>query len=168
MGTNKALLDINRELLWRRQLSVLRALEPDELFIAGPMSDDDSIPIPDAQPDSGPLAGVVSGLRRCSAPLLLVLAVDLPRMTSKYLRELLETSGEQGAVPRDQPLVAVYLRGALSLAERFLADNEYSMRNFARACIAQQLATEVEIAPEDEGLFLNLNTPEDLLLVTNA
>jgi molybdopterin-guanine dinucleotide biosynthesis protein A len=168
MHTDKAFLEIDGEPLWRRQVHLLQALEPHELFVAG-QPREGCIAIPDAQPDIGPLGGLVSGLRSCSTPLLLVLAIDLPRMTSDYLRRLIARSSEtSGAVPRGQPVSAVYPRRALSIAECCLTNGEHSMQNFAARCLSEGLVRQEEIVPADEHLFLNLNTPEDLLALTNA
>ncbi|MDQ6624694.1 MAG: molybdenum cofactor guanylyltransferase [Verrucomicrobiota bacterium] len=162
MQRDKTLLEIDGEPLWQRQLHLLQSLGPDELLVTGPPRDG-GIAIQDAQPESGPLAGVVSGLRACSAPLLLVLAVDLPRMTSDYLRQLISKCSEScGLVPEAQPVCAVYPKRALALAERGLAEGDYSMQLFAERCVGEGLVRQEIIAPDDEPLFLNLNTPEDV------
>ncbi|MDQ3118778.1 MAG: molybdenum cofactor guanylyltransferase [Verrucomicrobiota bacterium] len=170
MGTDKAFVEVEGEPLWQRQLRMLQELHPHELFISAPARDEWSdqgyVIIPDAQKNSGPLAGVVSALRRSSTPLLLALAVDLPCMTSDYLRHLLTfCSATRGLVPRDEPLVAVYPKSATAFAESCLASGRYAMRNFAAGCVADGLAVETEIAPADERLFLNMNTLEDLASV---
>ena len=63
----------------------------------------------------GPLAALDAGLRRTTAPLLLVLSADLPFVTRATVRALLAAAGEAGAEGalvhaggRDQPLLAVY------------------------------------------------------------
>jgi molybdopterin-guanine dinucleotide biosynthesis protein A len=163
MGTDKAVLELGGRPLWKRQVELLQALEPRELLIAGPPRDGCTA-ISDAQSDGGPLAGVLSGLRACSAPLLLVLAVDLPEMTSEYLRGLITGCSETcGLVPEGQPVAAVYPKTAAALAARCLADREHSMQRFARRCLAEGLVRQVAVAPDEEYLFVNLNTPEDLL-----
>ena len=162
MRTDKAALEIAGEPLWQRQVHLLLSLEPAELFVAGPAREG-CITIPDAQPESGPLAGLVSGLRDCSAPLLFVLAVDLPRMTSRYLRQLIARSSKTcGVVPEQQPVCAIYPKRALALAEQCLLGGEYSMQRFAARCLKEGLVKEETIARTDEALFFNLNTPEDL------
>ena len=177
MGEDKALIEIDGVPLWERQLRVLRELTPRELFIAGPARDEwhhaGCIIIADAQPNAGPLAGLVAALRHCTAPLLLALAVDLPRMTADYLREMMAVCSEtSGILPRGrgnfEPMAAVYPLTALPLAESCLASGNYSMQRFAARCLSQGLASPRQIAPDDEPLFLNMNTPQDLLAVTNA
>ena len=154
MGTDKAFLMIDGEPLWRRQVRMLEELQPQELFLAGPQRPEwsDYTVITDERPHAGPVPVVASALRLCATPLLLVLAVDLPRMTADYLRTLLD-----GAVPRGQPLCAVYPREAAPLA-----DNCESMQQFASRCAAAGLVRLLDVSPADEHLFFNLNTPADL------
>ncbi len=169
MGRDKALLEINGQTLWNRQLSILEELEPREIFIAGPPRDEwrTHILITDAQSGTGPLGGLVSALRRSSTSHLLVLAIDLPKMTGSYLRALLDVcSPDTGVVPRAdrfEPLAAIYPKGSLPVAEDFLQSDDYSLQKFAARCVARGLIRLLKIEPHDESLFANLNTPDDLL-----
>jgi molybdopterin-guanine dinucleotide biosynthesis protein A len=171
MGRDKAFLKIGGVPLWQRQLRILRQLEPDELLLAGPrrtewMSACDAI-VADACADAGPLAGLVASLRRCRTPSLLALAIDLPQMTADYLRRLIDACAVgTGVVPtrgdRLEPLAAVYPLASLGLAEEQLLTESYSLQEFGRRCLAQGLLLSRPIAPNEESLFLNLNTPADL------
>src|SRR2546428_9892635 len=82
MGRDKAGIVLDGIPLWQRQFEILRELRPHEIFISGPPRKEWSglEVVADETPDAGPLAGLVASLRRCRSPLLLVLAVDLPRM----------------------------------------------------------------------------------------
>src|ERR1700761_8110428 len=97
MGRDKALLPVSgsKLLLWQRQLAVLEELQPEMLLWSGSprpgMPNNVSI-IPDAVNDSGPLAGVAACLAPTQPDLLIVLAIDLPAMTSPFLRRLLAES----------------------------------------------------------------------------
>ncbi|MCA1658570.1 MAG: molybdenum cofactor guanylyltransferase [Verrucomicrobiaceae bacterium] len=171
MGENKVFINIDGVPLWRRQIQILQQLQPVEIFVAGPAHQEwiheDIIIIPDAQPNAGPLAAVVSALRRCSAPLLLALAVDLPRMTGDYLAELLAfCTPDRGIVPRGQPLAAVYPAGARALAESCLRSSDRSMQQFAMRCVTRGLVRLKEISLSENALFANMNTPEDVELVS--
>lgn len=172
MGADKASLCIGGTPLWERQLRLLEALQPHQLFIAGPARrewlDAGCVTISDAQTNAGPLAGLVAGLRRSSSSLLLAVAVDLPQMTADYLRELLDRcSVERGVIPhrldRFEPLAAFYPASALGLAESCLDSGSYSLQRFAMRCASAGLVATEPIGPADEALFLNLNTPGDLL-----
>jgi molybdenum cofactor guanylyltransferase len=165
MGHDKALLEMGGEPLWRWQLQTLRKLDPEQLMISGPPRDGCET-VADEFENAGPLAGVAAALMRCSAPRLVVLAVDLPQMTAEFLRSLLEFDETAGVVPLGpefyEPLAAVYSRGCASLAEEALRRGDLSMQNFVHAAAARQLVVSRPIAPDEVVLFRNVNTPSDL------
>ncbi len=166
MGRDKALLQIGGEPLYRRQLQTLRRLGPERLMISGPPRDEVAA-VADEFEGAGPLAGIAATLRKCASPLLVVLAVDLPEMTTEFLKSLLDHSREgQGVVPRGpeffEPLAAVYPTSCARLADAALRRGEFSMQNFVREAQAQKLVVPRTIAPLETPLFANLNTPADL------
>ena len=174
MGRDKALLPLpDGRLLWQRQLEVLRELDPSELFISGPSRDafPAEIPLlPDAAPSLGPLAGIAAALGIMQSERLVVLAVDLPRMTAAYLRGLLPEEGAavpgRGVVPELrggflEPLAATYPKTALAAAQDGLRRADRSLQAFARRLIdAGQVVTR-PITAGETGLFVNWNEPED-------
>jgi molybdopterin-guanine dinucleotide biosynthesis protein A len=167
MGRDKALIEIEGEPLWRRQLETLGRLSPNELFLAGPGRDSAVESIADEVAGAGPLAGVAAALRRSSSPLVLVLALDLPMMTTAFLRSLLHLcSGERGVVPqraeRYEPLAAVYPKRSARLAAAALRSSDFSMQNFVRAALEHDLLLVRKISDDETSLFANLNTPADL------
>ncbi|GDX08948.1 molybdenum cofactor guanylyltransferase [Verrucomicrobiota bacterium] len=105
MGRDKSALPVNGEPLWQRQLAVLRATEPAELFISGksdgPYAGCGVEILPDEFSGCGPLGGIATALRRCKSDRLLVLAVDMPAMTAAFLRSLVEDSQRtaKGIIP---------------------------------------------------------------------
>jgi molybdopterin-guanine dinucleotide biosynthesis protein A len=172
MGRDKALLRLpDGQPLWRCQLSALEALAPAELFISG--FERAEFPrhvrrLDDAVSGLGPLAGLTAALRAMRSPLLVVLAVDLPAMTADYLRGLLALSRTGcGAVPRHgdfyEPLAAVYPAECLPLVEERLHGADRSMQGWIRAALAAGLVRTVEVGEADAPLFLNWNSPDDLL-----
>lgn len=173
MGRDKAFIELDGVPLWRRQLRILEELDPPEIFLAGPSRAEwNSVGctiIPDAQEESGPLGGLLAGLRRCSTSRLLALAVDLPNMQGAYLRKLLERCAPgKGVVPvtgRFEPLVAIYPISSLGIAEQLLSNGRYSLQDFARHCVADGLIIEQPVSPAEAALFLNMNTPADLIEV---
>lgn len=166
MGRDKARLEIDGEPLWRRQLATLRALGPEQLLVSGPPRGEGET-VADARDGDGPLGGVAAALLRCTAPLLVVLAVDLPEMTAAFLRLLLAQSREEsGVVPRGpeffEPLAAVYPKEAAVIANGQLRGGDFSMQSFVAAALREGLVTERKLHPAELALFVNLNTPADL------
>lgn len=167
MGRDKALLPLpGGGLLWQRQLGMLRSLGPAELFISGPARagfPGDVRLLADDQPGLGPLSGIAAALAAMRAPLLLVLAVDLPTMEADFLRGLL-TCSEPGAgtVPLGEfyePLAAVYPRECLKIARERLQDGRLALQGFVRS--AGSLLRPRPIAPGERALFVNWNEPGD-------
>lgn len=166
MGRDKAFLAFEGQPLWRRQLETLRKLAPVQLMVSGPPRAEwgECEIVADEIAEAGPLAGVAAALQRCTAPLLVVLAVDLPRMTADYLRSL--CGDERGAVPCAsegfEPLAAVYPATCAALALRALRGGDFSMQNFVRHAIDKELLAARKISAAESLLFANLNTPSDL------
>lgn len=177
MGTDKAALVVSGERLWQRQWSKLEEIGATERFVSGrsdgPWSAAGIKAVLDRVPDAGPLAGLVSALHRARHPWLLVLAVDLPDVSSDLLRQLVHRAiiSGTGQVPALgdwlQPLAAVYPITTLPLAEECLAGPDRSMRNFFRRAHQLGFAAAYPISPADQLLFHNLNTPGDLAIRTH-
>jgi molybdenum cofactor guanylyltransferase len=172
MGCDKAWLEIDGSPLIKRQLELVRNLGGTEVFISGrPGADYSSLGcrvLEDTFPDAGPLAGIERGLAVTNSLLLLVLAVDLPRMEVRFLRELGAACGEgQGAVPdvcgHLEPLAACYPKTAHPLAMRQLQGGRNAVHEFATACETAGLLKRYPVAPADFRLFLNWNTPGDFV-----
>ena len=178
MGCDKSALLVNGEPLWQRQLAVLRATNPAELFISGksdgPYADCGVEILADEIPDCGPLGGIGTALRRCTGDMLLVLAVDMPAMTSEFLRKLLEESQRtaKGIIPSVaadgrrrasvEPLAAVYPRTALAIADECLRTGERKLEAFIRKLEARHLVSTHTVAENEAALFVNWNAPHDI------
>ena len=177
MGRDKSMLPVNGQLLWQRQVAILRATEPVELFISGKMDGPYAgcgIEIlSDEFPDGGPLAGIASALRRCASEYLLVLAVDMPAMTGDFLLTLIEESQRMtaGVIPAEgmkdgsrhlEPLAAIYPRAASRFADECLCAGERKMEAFIRILETRGLVRIRPFEQRERSLFMNWNTPEDV------
>jgi molybdopterin-guanine dinucleotide biosynthesis protein A len=173
MGRDKAWLPLEGQPLLARQMAAVRELDPVELFISGRTDTDyHSLGCPvltDEFSDVGPLAGIAAGLAAASAPLVLVLAVDMPDMTSAALRRLLERcAAGVGVVPRVnrrvEPLAAFYPKAATLLAVDLLKRQLRAVRTFAEQCSHAGLVTLHDVEATDWKCFANWNSPADLPL----
>jgi molybdopterin-guanine dinucleotide biosynthesis protein A len=125
---------VEGETLLRRQLRLLLEAGASEILISVnpecPESPPENLParvVPDRIRDSGPLAGMEALLRASQSPWVLIVAVDLPRLTVRFLQELLhQRTPTTGVLPvfggRLEPLCAVYPRQAADLATKFLEE----------------------------------------------
>ena len=89
MGKDKATLLFRRRPLWQIQFDLLRTLQPEEIFVSAridpPWRPAGVQFVSDKPPSRGPLSGLSATLARISTDHLLVLAIDMPLMTEKYL-----------------------------------------------------------------------------------
>jgi molybdopterin-guanine dinucleotide biosynthesis protein A len=171
MGQDKAFLLCAGSRLLDRQLATLRALHPRELLVSGRDGTNYAVPgvkiVCDIEPDHGPLGGIAALLAATPLPHLLVLAVDMPQMTTEFLASLVSriTPG-RGVVPRApsgwEPLAAVYPREILPRVQAHLAAGKLSFCRLAEEACAAGEITPGEIAPALDNLFANWNRPEDI------
>lgn len=172
MGVDKAGLIVDGQPLWRLQLDKLRALEAGEIFISGraegPYADAGIEVVPDTAPGLGPLGGIAAMLRLAAAPLVIVLAVDLPAVSVAFLAGLVARAAQSrlGVVPQGdrwfEPLAAVYPQAAAPLAEECLCGVDRSMQHFVRRLVAAGLASALPLTAAQLAEFRNVNAPGDL------
>ena len=169
MGTDKSQLRLEQQTFTQRIAETLLQLT-DSVFIVGRDSDESSLrSVADVYPKWGALGGIHAALAACPREWAIVVACDLPFVTSELFSYLAEQRMDHDAIVpiqedgRPQPLAALYrvdpcLRQATDLIEagrrrpldlleavktRWVAFDE--LRNFARA----------------HSFFVNINTPED-------
>jgi molybdopterin-guanine dinucleotide biosynthesis protein A len=172
MGSDKATLTVAGEPLWARQIALLQELRPEAIWISArtPPSwlPSNARVVLDVPPSRGPLSGIAAGLARLQSSHLLVVAVDLPRMTGRHLRKLLKMAEPGcGVIPSNQdqlePLAAVYPKEAAGLAQSALALEDLSLQGFSTKLLQQHLLRKYPLNSKELPLYFNANTPEDLL-----
>lgn len=170
MGKDKATLLLDGEPLWARQLRILRELQPEHVWLSArsqPVWAPADVPVVlDAAPDVGPLGGLAAALNQLCTTHLLVLAVDLPRMTAAHLQVLWRGSQPgQGVIPQGaeqlEPLVAVYPQEAAALAREHLRGPDRSVQALARILLRQNRLQTYHLQPEERMFYHNANTPEE-------
>lgn len=167
MGADKALLIQGGVPLVVRAARLLAPICDRVLVASGPRPLGRGLEeIPDALPGVGPLGGLLAGLERASAPLVAVLAVDLPAADPAVLVRLAAAwDGEAAVVPvvqgRPQPLHAVWATEAAGQLRAYL---ERGGRRVQEAVteLGARLADEAVWGPADPGFARNLNRPGDL------
>lgn len=174
MGRDKAFLTFppgSGETLIARQAALLRSVGIVELIISGRPNVDYSVPtariVTDTVDNAGPLAGLAAILAASRQPWVLVVAVDLPFLTSAYLeRMLLAGAGHTGVVPHGphgyEPLVALYPRTLLAAADTALANRQLSLQALIQAGVATSELKSLGISAADIPLFANWNNPADV------
>jgi molybdopterin-guanine dinucleotide biosynthesis protein A len=138
--------------------------------------------VTDLHPDCGPLGGMEAALASSTSEWNAVVPVDVPLLPAVFLRYLLERAEVTGALAtiptfggRAHPLCAVYHRNLLPAITRALAAGDYKvMRAIENSAGMDLFSVEAVAATRDDWplkpllhlWFQNLNTPEDLALVS--
>jgi molybdenum cofactor guanylyltransferase len=171
MGVDKATIAIAGKPLWQRQLALLSAMRPNAVWISARNSPEWRPPgievVTDTPPSHGPLSGVAAGLHRLQTSHLLVLAIDLPQMTTEHLLKLWSLARPgSGVIPLHsdylEPLCAIYPAEALAAAEETLNSGNASLQTFAQKLLHRSQAQVYDLPTKEWPLYLNMNTPGDL------
>jgi molybdopterin-guanine dinucleotide biosynthesis protein A len=171
MGRDKAWVEFAGKPLIQLAVEKVRALGVEEVFISGRAGEDyGALKCPvlfDLEPGFGPIGGIERGLEACSAPHLLVLAVDLPQMSGALLGRMREECDRlTGVVPKLrgelEPLAAIYPKRCHAFAFAAIARAQYSARDFAAACLRERAVKVRAVERAEASCFLNANRPADL------
>lgn len=165
MGTDKALLPFRGRTLVEHIAAAVRDAAGSVTIIGDPQRYGrlGMRVLPDERPGFGPLGGVVTALATGSAEWSLVVACDVPDVTSAFLIELLDaaqsSSGHECLVPRSpaglEPLCAAWHISALPKLRCALEAGHLKMKEVV-------LKLETRICPvADARLFRNMNTAGD-------
>jgi len=114
---------------------------------------------------SGPLAGVATALRRIDTPWLMVIPVDVPRLPADLASRLACSVAQSGAriayaaSAGPHPLCMLLHHDLWHNLFEFLQSGGRQVQRWQKLNHAQEV-----LFPDDEHVFFNINTPEDLCL----
>ncbi len=173
MGRDKAMLSVDGQPLVQHVVGVLREVV-DEVLLVGTGAERygwlDARIVDDLIPGAGPLGGIHTALSSASRSRCLVVACDMPFLNLGLLRYMLqEAVGWDVVVPRSrgrlEPLHSAYARSCLRPIERMLENGELCPLDlFPRVSVRYLETQEVERLDPRRLSFVNLNTPDDLVL----
>ena len=118
-----------------------------------------------------PLIGFVQGLRQVRTEWILLLACDLPNLSSFQVKQWVQNlatvlPSEVALLPRSingwEPLCGFYRRGTLPSLEAYIDSDGKSFQSWLK----QQSIKELKIS--DRASIFNCNTPEDWQLVQQS
>lgn len=160
MGRDKALLDWQGRPLIDHMLGLLRAAGASRIVVSGDRPAHGGIP--DAWPGRGPVGGLASVLGDCGDGRVVVVPVDLPRLSASRIASLVAAlSDHRAAYYAGHPLPCAFVSDAASraLARELVAaaPGGPSMRAWLQACgaIALEAGEAADLRP--------CNTPADFL-----
>lgn len=172
MGSNKAHLAFGERTGVQRIAAALSSLT-DLVRVVGSSdggTDSGFANVPDLLERWGALGGIHSALAACQRTWAIIVACDLPLVTTDLFIRLWEVNSKMfdAVVPiqpdgRPQPLCALYrLETIKDQTTRLIAEGEHMPRALLAQVRTRWVAfSELAGLPGSEHFFLNVNTPED-------
>ncbi|MDE2904739.1 MAG: molybdenum cofactor guanylyltransferase [Acidobacteriota bacterium] len=169
-GRPKLLLPLGDRRIVDRLLAALRPVVDQVFIVANNRATYGGLGVPvhpDVLDGAGPLGGVHAALRGSRSPRTLVVAGDMPFLSTAFLDRLWRADrAAEVTIPRTddgyQPLCACYRATCASLIERRVAAGKLRTSAAVEALQRHEIGADV-IAPFDPDgtLFFNVNTPAD-------
>jgi molybdopterin-guanine dinucleotide biosynthesis protein A len=162
MGTDKALLPYQGRSLIEHIAEQVR-LAAGSVTLVGHPGVGDVPAIPDLYPGFGPVGGLVTALEHSHSEWNLLVACDMPFVSTEWLSALLEAAAcadSAAMIPitadgRLHPLCAVYRRSALPLLQQAVSRGIHTVREAIEPLGALRFPV------SDARLMANINTPGD-------
>lgn len=173
MGQDKALVPLGGKPMVEHVIAAVRPISDSLLLVTNYPETLAFLNLPmvgDREPGAGALPGLQTALSAASSELVLLVACDMPFVSTPLLRYLIERVEQaDAAVPiwadRFQPTCAVYRREpCLAAVEAALAAGKKRMIGWFEAVEVVGVDS-AEIEPHDPTgrTFFNVNTPDELM-----
>ena len=169
-GTDKSALVVGTRSILDRQLSLLRGLTPHIMIVASDESHVRAANVPvvrDRINGAGSLGGLYTALMEAPTEQVLVIACDMPFLTTPFLAHLaLRGRDADAAIPRDargrHPLCASYARRVAAHLHDQIALGDLRVGEAVAALQVLEIGPdELQIFDPDGRLLANVNTPAD-------
>lgn len=169
-GQDKGRLVVAGRTIIVRQVEVLQRVASELLIVApdaGRFRDVAARVVPDRVPGLGAIGGIDAALHASSCDQVLVVACDLPFLTSDLLASLTELStGRDGAWVRTgrgvEPLVACYQAAARGRIAHYIATGGRKAAALGTILdIAELTPPDLDRFGDPARLLANINTPDD-------
>lgn len=125
------------------------------------------VTIQDKIKDIGPLGGIISTLEFSAEEKNIILSCDIPFVNSSVIQTLIEyKEAADIIIPKVNenihPLCAIYSKTILPLAYEQVKKKDFKLKNL----VALSNTYYIDFPPEASVYFTNINTTEDLKLLT--
>jgi molybdopterin-guanine dinucleotide biosynthesis protein A len=161
-GRDKSALLLDGRAIFDHQIAALAPVVDEVLIVGGPRAT-----IHDIVPGCGPLGGLHAALTAAHGGAVLIVACDMPYLSTPFLTYLLSFATEADiVVPRSErgyhPLCAVYTRACLEPVAARLADRRLKMRELVDSLRTRVVPVdEIRQFGDPDRLLANVNTPTD-------
>ena len=174
MGKNKAFVEIGGIPIIQRIHSLFKRLFEEIIIVTNErdlFANLDAMIYSDLIPNRGALGGLYTGLFYASFPHSFCVACDMPLLRSSLIEYLLSKIDDNDVVvPRTQdglqPLHAIYSKNCLVPVKMLIDQGKYKIIDFYDR-VRLRIIDEVEFhsLDPDRDSFLNINTPDELVLL---
>ncbi|OPX84759.1 MAG: Molybdenum cofactor guanylyltransferase [Pelotomaculum sp. PtaB.Bin104] len=171
MGSDKAFINIGQKGMIESVASVLKEVCAEVIISGGDEETGrrlDLKVIDDLIPGRGPLSGIHASLRAASYENCLVVACDMPFITTELASLILwEVEGYDVAVPSHgiflQPLFAVYGKSCLLVIENYLNSGKIKVADLFPLVKTNYVSEDkIALLADIDTVFFNVNTPRDV------
>lgn len=172
MGTDKGLINFDGKLFVQYSISAVKPLVSKTIIISNnPGYDDLKVDrLEDTIQNSGPLAGILTGLLRAKTDYCLVLSCDVPFIKTEVLKLLVRAQDGKSDVVQlvsngiKMPLIALYHKRCETIFHELLQEGERRVHVALDHCKVKN----VRLDPERDLFTTNINTPEELKLIVHG
>lgn len=171
MGTDKGFLKLNGKTFIEASIDALKPLVSKIIIISNNAAYDvfKFKRIEDEIENSGPLAGVYTGLKHSITEYNLILSCDIPLINTEVLKLLIEAIDDTSEViqiennDKTSPLIALYKSSCANTFYKLLSEGERRLRYAVNQCQVKH----VKLNSETSIYTSNINTPEEFKMITN-
>ena len=165
MGSDKGIMKFNNKAFIQYSIEALQNIV-DEIIIVSNDEKHDVFNIkrvPDLIQNSGPLAGVYSGLHHSKTESNIIITCDIPQINQSVLELLIDPKNELFDVTqlrsedRNMPLIAHYKKSKNSCFLKALNNGERRMSNVLKDLNVKTIT----VSKTDEKHLKNINTPKE-------
>jgi len=168
MGKNKALLTLNGKFIIRYVIDVLNEF-CDNLLISTNTDELNFLNIEtvaDEYKNIGPIAGILSALKKSSTEQNIILSCDTPFITREFIAYMLrETNTYDVLLPvfndHLQPMTGIFNKRLIPHIEQEISEGNYIPPRIFEKSKLKKLRVNENTSGWHQHLFFNINSPED-------
>lgn len=166
MGEDKGLIEFNNKPFIKHIIDAVTPLVSETIIVSNnPDHDVFGLKrIKDDIENSGPMAGIHSGLKSSNTEYNLVLSCDVPLINTDVLKMLINTADDNADIiqiesqGRSMPLIALYKKKCETVFYKLLLNGERRLHIAVSKCNSKSI-----VLDSDYALYTtNINTPEQL------
>lgn len=166
MGSDKGMLKLNGKMFVEHVIDAMKPIVDDVIIVSNSSSYDqfECTRVKDMIKDSGPLAGLYSGLKYSNTEYNLVLSCDIPMIKTEILKKLIDSDYKNYDViqiksgNKTMPLIALYKKQSMNTCLELLQQDERRLHVAVNNLNTKTILIDAKL----DQFVKNINTIEDL------